>query len=143
MAKIQTSEDPVISGGEPKNLHGRRQIFTDQAVITRDTVIEVLSKALAVHWKNREEIIYLEKYLRGKQPILARVKKVNGEINNKIVVNIANEIVTFKTSEFAGEPIQYKSRASDNDDVCDGMAMAALYFDSMNLARVEVVMRPF
>lgn len=122
MAKIQTSEDPVISGGEPKNLHGRRQIFTDQAVITRDNVIEVLSKALAVHWKNREEIIYLEKYLRGKQPILARVKKVNGEINNKIVVNIANEIVTFKTSEFAGEPIQYKSRASDNDDVPEKVA---------------------
>ena len=122
MAKIQTSEDPVISGGEPKNLHGRRQIFTDQAIITRDNVIEVLSKALEVHWKNREEIIYLEKYLRGKQPILARVKKVNGEINNKIVVNIANEIVTFKTSEFAGEPIQYKSRASDNDDVPEKVA---------------------
>ena len=30
-----------------------------------------------------------------------------------------------------------------HDDVCDGMAMAALYLDSMNLARVEVVMRPF
>ena len=30
-----------------------------------------------------------------------------------------------------------------HDDVCDGMAMAVLYLDSMNASRVEVVRRPF
>lgn len=93
-------------------MHGRRVCYTNEANITAGNVVEVLNKALVVHQRNRSEIIYLEKYLRGVQPILDRIKKVNGEINNKIVVNIANEIVTFKTSEFAGEPIQYVSRGS-------------------------------
>lgn len=102
-----------LSDVEPGLLKGRRQIFTNETEITRENVVRVLEKALAVHLHNRAEIIYLENYLRGVQPILQRVKQVNGEINNKIVVNIANEIVTFKTSEFAGEPIQYVSRASE------------------------------
>ena len=60
----------------------------------------------------RTEEIYLKKYERGIQPILVRTKQYNAEINNKIVVNIANQIVTFKTSEFAGEPIMYVSRSN-------------------------------
>ena len=94
------------------DMHGRRVIYTDEPNITRDNVIEVLNKALSVHLLNRREILYLEKYLRGWQPILYRTKNVNAEINNKIVVNIANSITTFKASEFAGEPIQYVSRSS-------------------------------
>lgn len=105
------------------SMHGRRVIYTSEKEITRENVLDVLSKALAVHRANREEEIYLEKYIRGVQPILDRVKTVNAEINNKIVVNIANEIVTFKTSEFAGEPIQYISRGSaDNEDVPEKVA---------------------
>ena len=92
---------------------GRKQIFTEETNITRENVVRVLNKALETHNRNREDIIFLQKYLRGVQPILDRVKKVNGEINNKIVVNIANQIVTFKTAEFAGEPIQYISRGSN------------------------------
>ena len=122
MATISNGEARAKTTYQPKNLHGRRQIFTDRAEITRDNVIDVLAKALETHLQNRQEIIYLEDYLRGKQPILDRVKKVNGEINNKIVLNIANEIVTFKTAEFAGEPIQYKSRASESDDVPEKVA---------------------
>jgi len=96
-------------------MNGRRGIFTNEAEITDANVLEVLNKALREHMRNRTDILYLERYLRGIQPVLARQKKVNGEINNKVVVNIANEIVTFKTSEFAGEPIQYISRGSDDD----------------------------
>lgn len=96
----------------PSKLHGRRQIFTSETKITKSNVLDVLNKALSTHAKNRREEIYLEKYLRGIQPILEREKQVNSEINNKIVVNIANEIVTFKTAEFAGEPIQYISRGN-------------------------------
>ena len=96
-------------------LHGRRQIFTDESVITRANVVQVLNKALAVHARNRSEIVYLEKYLRGVQPILDRVKVVNGEINNKVVVNLASQIITFKTANFAGEAIQYVSRGSNKN----------------------------
>lgn len=96
----------------PMEMHGRRQIFTNEAVITEGNVLEVLNKALMVHMRNRAEEEYLGRYLRGVQPILDRVKPVREEINNKIVVNIANQIVTFKQSEFAGEPIQYISHGS-------------------------------
>lgn len=91
-------------------LHGRRQIFTNEREITRDNVLDVLGKAMPVHLMNRHEIAYLEKYCRGIQPIMHRTKEYHSEINNKVVVNIANQIVTFKTAEFAGEPIQYVSR---------------------------------
>lgn len=94
------------------DLHGRRQIFTGESVITDENVIDVLEKALPVHNRNRAEEIYLYDYMRGIQPILWRTKVYNQEINNKIVINLANQIVNFKSSEFAGEPIQYVSRSS-------------------------------
>lgn len=94
------------------DLHGRRQIFTGEPVITDENVIDVLEKALPVHRINRAEEMYLYDYMRGIQPILWRTKVYNQEINNKIVINLANQIVNFKSSEFAGEPIQYVSRSS-------------------------------
>lgn len=101
-----------LGGDVPSGLFGRRRILTSETKITRANVCEVLSKALAVHMLNRREEVYLEKYVRGDQPIRHRIKNVNSEINNKVVVNIANQIVTFKTAEFAGEPIQYVSRGN-------------------------------
>ena len=95
-----------------KQLHGRRCIYSPVEEITDDNVLEVLAKALPIHELNREEIIYLKRYERGWQPVLNREKTYNAEINNKVVVNLANQIVTFKSSEFAGEPIQYVSRGS-------------------------------
>lgn len=96
-----------------QDLHGRTQIFTGESEITDANVIEVLEKALTVHNKNRAEELYLYDYHRGIQPILHRTKVYNQEINNKIVINLANQISNFKASEFAGEPIQYVSRSSD------------------------------
>ena len=94
------------------NLHGRRQIFSNVDEVNDANVLDVLEKALATHNRNRAEIIFLQDYERGIQPVLDRTKVYNDHINNKIVVNLANEIVTFKTSAFAGEPIQYVSRAA-------------------------------
>ena len=95
-----------------KDLHGRRQIFVNEDTITSANVIKVLNECLAVHLQNRDEEEYLYNYLRGKQPILERIKTVNAEITNRIVVNRSNEIVTFKTANFIGEPLQYVSRGS-------------------------------
>ena len=94
-------------------LHGRRRIYTNEEEITRENVLAVLSDALQIHALNREEEVYLEKYVRGLQPISMRQKAYNSEINNKICVNMANQIVTFKAAEFAGKPIQYVSRGAD------------------------------
>lgn len=104
-----------------RNLRGRRQILSSATEITDENVIEVLNKALAIHQLNRREELFLKNYEKGLQPILFRTKVYNDHINNKIVVNIANQIVTFKTSEFAGEPIMYVTRgtgmrASDTSD---------------------------
>lgn len=106
------TENELVRRGESPKLHGRRQIFTGESVITEDNVIDVLEKALPVHRINRAEEMYLYDYMRGIQPILWRTKVYNQEINNKIVINLANQIVNFKSSEFAGEPIQYVSRSS-------------------------------
>ena len=109
---VSTLENDAVRSFVPENgLHGRRQIYTGEREITRENVIQVLQKALPIHAKNREEEIYLDKYMRGIQPVMGRNKKYNNEVNNKIVINLANQIVNFKASEFAGEPIQYISRS--------------------------------
>ena len=113
---LEVYDVTTVAGGTDfdlsNELHGRRQIFTGESEITDANVVEVLEKSLVTHKKNRAEIVFLEEYVRGIQPILNRVKHYNAEINNKVVVNIASQIVTFKSSEFAGEPIQYVSRGS-------------------------------
>ena len=95
------------------DLHGRRQIFTDVKDITAGNLLQVLNKVLPVHLRNRSEEVYLEKYVRGVQPILDRVKQYNDYVCNRTVVNLANEILSFKVAEQAGEPIQYVSRGKD------------------------------
>ena len=95
-----------------KHLRGRQQILSSVDEITDDNVVEVLTKALAVHELNRREELFLKNYEKGLQPILFRQKVYNDHINNTIVVNLANQIVTFKTSEFAGEPIMYVTRGT-------------------------------
>lgn len=112
MSVVSTKENSV-SAVSPMELHGRRTIYTEEAVITRENVIRVLNKALAVHNLNRSEENYLQKFDRGLQPVLSRTKAYNDYVCNRVVVNLANQINTFKAAEFAGEPIQYVSRSSD------------------------------
>ena len=97
-----------------ETLYGRRVIYTDCSEITEKNLLSVLEKALSTHGKNRREIQYLYDYYKGKQPIRNRTKEIRPEINNKIVVNRANEIVSFKVSYLMGEPVQYVSRSKDD-----------------------------
>ena len=105
---------------ETKQLFGRRQIFTDEAVITAENVVDVLSKALYVHSLNQSEFQYLWDYYKGKTPILQKTKEIRETINHKIWVNRAYEIVTFKRGYGFGEPVQYIRRGEDenlSDDI--------------------------
>lgn len=95
---------------QTREMHGRRVIKSSVKEVTRENVVDVLTKAMNVHDLNRSEIEYLWNYYRGSQPILHRVKDVRPEICNKIVENRANEIVSFKVGYLCGEPIQYVSR---------------------------------
>lgn len=98
---------------ETRQLFGRTQIFTDEAVITSENVVDVLLKALSVHAVNQGEIDYLWNYYKGKTPIQSKTKEIRPTINHKINVNRANEIVTFKRGYGFGEPIQYIRRGKD------------------------------
>ena len=94
-----------------RQLFGREVITIDEVEITDTNINEILDKVMSIHTKNRNDIQYLWDYYRGKQPILAREKKVRPEICNRIVENRANEIVSFKVGYLCGEPIQYIGRS--------------------------------
>ena len=101
------------------NMTGRKVIYTDVDTITAENVVDVLKIAVITHAFNRDAIDFLYEYNNGNQPILQRVKEVRPEINNKIVVNRANEITSFKVGYLLGEPIQYVSRDSEKNDLTD------------------------
>ena len=97
-----------------RKLFGRRMIYTEVTEINEGNIIDVLQKALFTHLQNQSEIDYLYRYYRGDQPILGRKKEVRPEINNMVVENRANEIVSFKTGYLVGEPVQYVGRGGDD-----------------------------
>jgi SPP1 family phage portal protein len=94
----------------PENaLTGRRKIKTCVSAITESNVRDVVNEALPKQMANAGEITYLWDYYRGKQDIRKKEKFYRKNINNKVTVNRANEIVTFKTAYLLNEPIQYIS----------------------------------
>lgn len=99
--------------GPRNNLFGRRMIKLPYDSIDRSNIREAVGKALCIHNINAGEIRYLWDYYCGKQPILGRVKPIRPEINNRVVVNVANEIVSFKVGYHVGEPVQYIGRNSN------------------------------
>lgn len=108
MATSTPREDPPI-----KLRTGRKMIFTDYSEITDENILAVVEQGYIDHAPNRSDIVYLHKYYKGEQPILWKVKEVRPEINEKIVINIANEIVAFKVGYLVGKPIQYISSVAD------------------------------
>lgn len=101
---------------EPRtDMHGRRVIYTDVTDITAGNIREVVEKAMDTHRSNSNDIDYLHRYYKGEQPILSRKKTVRPEICNKIIINIANEIVSFKVGYLCGEPVQYVNRTSEEN----------------------------
>lgn len=100
---------------------GRREIKTGVEAIDESNVTAVLQDAFIKHLINRDEIEYLWKYYKGRQPILDRVKEVRPEIMNTIVENRANAIVSFRVGYTVGKPIQYVSSSAD-ESVADGIA---------------------
>lgn len=92
-------------------LFGRKQIFCDKTNIDKTNILEVLGETYAIHEQNRAEMLYLFEYAKGRQPILDREKQIRPEINEKIVDNMASEILEFKLGYEFGSPISYVQRA--------------------------------
>lgn len=109
-----TEHDAVISCWPSDGLHGRRVVYTDKKSITPENVVEAVGKALTIHSINCRETQYLWDFFRGKQDIRLKEKVVRPEINNKVMVNRASEIVVFKTAYLLGEPLQYVSNGGED-----------------------------
>ena len=118
--KVLTTYDPVIT---EKNVRpftavcncnfGRKIIKTNKSQINASNIVEELNKALVIHNQNAIEINYLDRYYSGDQPILYRKKVNRPEVNNKLVVNLAYELVERKVADICAEPIQYVLRGTD------------------------------
>lgn len=93
-------------------LFGRRDIYSGVEEITEDNVIAEVNSAIVYHMTNVADEEYLYWYRRGLQPILKRTKERNEIILNKVVENIAEQIVTFKDGYLLQEPAKYVSRRS-------------------------------
>lgn len=96
-----------------QNNYGRTIIYTNQNRIDESNIVKELYNALVYHTQNATEIEYLDRYYRGDQPILYRRKEVRPEVNNKVVMNLAYELVERKTAEMVAEPIQFVLRGTD------------------------------
>ena len=103
----------------PEKLFGRTVIYYDDVEITRQNVCDVLRKALTIHRVNAAQIDKLYRIFKGRQAIFDKVKEIRPEINNQIVTNFANQIVTFKTGYLLGKPIQYVSRGERTTELSD------------------------
>lgn len=115
-------------------LFGRRVIYTDETAVTKDNVVAVVRQAFPKHTANKVEINYLYNYYKGKQPILERQKEVRPEICNRVVVNLAYDIVDFKVSYLLGTAFAY---VSDKDKAKE----VALLNDYMDQAGKETLDR--
>ena len=98
----------------PGIMFGRRKIFTTAEEINEQNVVSEVNKALVYHMTNAQEEEYLYWYRRGLQPILSRTKQVRPDINNKVVVNTANQVCVFKNGYFLTKPASYVSRKDDD-----------------------------
>ena len=107
-----------------ENLYGRTVLYTDELEIDDSNVGKVLADAINDHETNSTDIDYLYQYYKGDQPINTREKTYNTDINNKVTVNIASEIVDFKVGYLLSAPIQYidsanndREEAAENSDL--------------------------
>lgn len=96
-----------------EGLVGRRKILTPVKRITKENVKSVLEDTLSDHNRNAAEITYLYDVYRGRQDVRLKEKYARENINNKVVINRANEIVTFKTAYLLNENVVYVSTGKD------------------------------
>lgn len=116
---------------------GREIIYTKKNKITKENIIEELNTALTTHRQNATEIDYLDRYYRGDQPINYRKKVNRPEVNNKIVMNLAYELVERKVADICAEPIQYVLRGTD-DKKAEEITKLNVIMDSESKQEIDI-----
>lgn len=97
--------------------YGRIKIYTDEEEITKGNVIEIFNSAYSMHQKNAIKENMLFEYERGNQPILGREKTSREDINEKIVINKASQLVDVHVGYCFGNPITYVQRGKVEEDL--------------------------
>lgn len=109
------------------NYRGRREIYTDEPVITSENVIRVLQDAMPSFTENVSEIQHLLDYDAGIQPLQRSEKKYRPDINHTVIDNIANEITEFNLGFKWGYPITMIQRgeqdAGKDKEEIDGISL--------------------
>ena len=98
-------------------LTGRRPLLTSvkRSEINKDIIPGILQGVSLRHQANVVEMNLLLNEFLGVQEILERPREFSLDINNKIVVNRAQEITRKVVGYFLGEPVSYTSRSAESD----------------------------
>lgn len=118
---------------------GRRKIFTDVEMITKENVVDVLSCAYSDFLANSSDCERLLQIEAGNMP-LKRKKEVRPDINVETVDNIANEIAVFKESFHWGIPFTFIQRGthdSGNEDEVNAISELNECYAAENLGRKQ------
>ena len=97
--------------------YGRIKIYTDEDVITADNIVEIFNTAYILHNQNAIKEEELFSYQRGYQDILGREKPIRSDINEKLVINKASQIVDIHVGYSFGNPITFVQRGKVEDDL--------------------------
>lgn len=131
-------------------LKGRQTIYSNVTEVNASNVLSVLAKAMSIHNKNRREIVYLQNYERGIQPILNRKKEVRPEINNRVVENHASEIKTFYSGYIFAKGVSYVQRGekdirNNNADIDDRQisALNEMFFEEGKTSKDQELANDF
>lgn len=103
-----------LKGREEVIINANLDEFLNNPVkVIRDNISTIIS----IHQSNVYEMEYLNRYFKGKQDILDKVR-ANGDkqINNKHITNYAWEFVNFKKGYYVGKPIKYVNLDVENND---------------------------
>lgn len=89
--------------------YGRKTIYSTvkEKDLDEESIKQILTQAIPIHMKNKQDTQYLYKYYLGEQDILTRIKHTREEIKNIVVENLAYSFVNFKKGYNFGKPIQY------------------------------------
>ena len=98
------------------NLFGRLRVMVPYNEVDESNIVERVNQCLALQNWNIFQEEYLYWYRRGVQPILRRTKEIRPEICNKVVINNADYVVTFKNGYFLTDPVSYVARKDENAD---------------------------
>lgn len=88
-------------------MFGRTKIVSKYESIDAGNAVQALDAALSVHSGNKAQIEFLYNYYRGKTPILNKRKEYRQEVNNRVGVATATEIVSFYVGYIISDAISY------------------------------------